>query len=457
MSANTGIVTHGGATHEVNQYYDSVSVQLPGTGHTKTTKYCFISKVDPWTDDNVPPAPQLTQQYIKNVYKNMIAIKRVYPNDMRPMTDRFDWTSGEIYDYYRDDIDIVSKNSNGRMIYRHYVRNRYDQVFKCLWNNNGGVTTNEPYFQPGYMSSSNIYTGLDGYKWIYMYTIESTDKQKFITEDWMPTPLANSAGFGANTVNSGNIPVVNVTNFGGGYYASNTTIRIVGANTRPCIAYANVQSGLVVDITVTDPGEGYISANVEIVSANGTGAIAIAPVSPVGGHGSDPFEEFGTSHIMVTQNFAQDESVDGVGQIPIDINYKQIGFVINPVAKSSYPLQCEESLYSTTTDVIVSNGFNAYVSGEIVYQGVDSSNATFLATCLSFDPSINVIKLINITGTPKLGSTLIGATSSTLRTTLQVTEPDFVPYSGYITYIENRSGTQRSSDGSEQIRLIVGF
>jgi hypothetical protein len=43
MSANTGVVTHGGATHEVQQYYDSVIVELPGTNVTKTTKY-FIKQ-----------------------------------------------------------------------------------------------------------------------------------------------------------------------------------------------------------------------------------------------------------------------------------------------------------------------------------------------------------------------------------------------------------------------------
>ena len=464
MSANTGIVTHGGATHEVNQYYYSVIVQIPGTGHTQTTKYCFLSKVDPWDDPSTPeneelnpPAPQLSQQYIKNVYKNMFAIKRVYPSDMNPMTDRIDWKTNTIFDYYRDDIDIVAKDSNGHMVNRFYVKNRYDQIFKCLWNNNGLPSTDEPYFQPGYMSSSNVYTGADGYKWIYMYSIDAAIKQRFLTEDWMPTPLANVAGFGANTVNSGNIPVVGVVNTGGGYYATNTSIRIVGANTRPATAYANVQNGLVVDVVVTDFGEGYISANVVIDSPSGIGASAVAPVSPVGGHGSDPFEEFGTSHVMVTQTWSKDESVNGVSILPTDINYRQIGFVINPVAKSSYPYQCEKDIYSCTTDFIVSNGFEAYVSDEIVYQGTSVANATFIATCLSFDTSSNVIKLINTSGTPATGISVIGATSGTLRTTLQVIEPDFIPYSGYITYIENRTGTQRSNDGSEQVRLIVGF
>lgn len=459
MSANTGVVTHGGATHEVNQYYDSVIVQLPGTGHTKTTKYCFLSRVDPWDDpntepneENTPPTPSLSPENIKNVYKNMFVIKRVYPQDMRPMIDRIDWTLNTVYDTYRDDIDIIARDSNGHMIYKHYIKNRFDQVFKCLWNNSGGESTDEPYFQPGTLNSSGIYTGTDKYKWIYMYTIDAALKQKFLDNVWMPTPLANGAGLGANTVNSGNIPVVNPIETGHGY-ASNTVIKITGANTRPAVVSALIEEGSIVDYVVTDPGEGYIKANVEIISTTGTGAIASANVSPIGGHGSDPFEEFGASHIMVTNTFTEDEA----NLIPTNINYRQIGFVINPVAKSSYPYQCEKSTYSTTTDIIVSNGFDSYVSDEIVYQGTDLANATFIATCLSFDNDTNVLKLINTAGTASNGYTLIGNTTKTTRTVLNVTTPDFIPFSGYITYIENRSGTQRSADGSEQVRLVVGF
>jgi len=459
MSANTGVVTHGGATHEVQQYYDSVIVQLPDTNVTKTTKYCFLSRVDPWDDpnteaneENFPPTPSLSQKSINDVFKNMFVIKRVYPQDMRPMIDRIDWITGFNYDMYRDDIDIIARNSNGYMIYKFYVKNRFDQVFKCLWNNNGGTSTDEPYFQPGTLNASGIYTGADGYKWVYIYTIDAALKQRFLDDDWMPTPLAIPAGIGANTVNSGNVPVVNPIVRGSGY-ASNTIIKIIGANTRPAVATAIIENGEIVDYVVTDAGEGYTSANVQIISTTGSGAIASANVSPIGGHGSDPFEEFGVQNIMVTNTFTEDEA----SLIPTDINYRQIGFVINPVARSAFPNQCQKPIYSTTTDLVVSNGFDFYTSDEVVYQGTDLANATFSGTCLSFNNDTNVLRLINTTGTASNGFTLIGETTGTTRTVLNVSLPDYIPYSGYITYIENRAGTQRSSDGSEQVRLVVGF
>ena len=459
MSANTGVVTHGGATHEVQQYFDSVIVELPNTNVTKTTKYCFLSRVDPWDDpdteaneENSPPTPSLSQKSINDVFKNMFVIKRVYPQDMRPMIDRIDWTSGFNYATYRDDIDIIARDSNGHIIYKFYVKNRFDQIFKCLWNNNGGPSTDEPYFQPGTLNASGIYTGADGYKWVYIYSIDAALKQRFLDDDWMPTPLAIPAGIGANTVNSGNVPVVNPIAVGSGY-AANTVIRIIGANTRQALATAVIHNGTIVDYVVTDPGEGYTSANVQIISTTGNGAIASANVSPINGHGSDPFEEFGAQHIMVTNTFTQDEA----NLIPTDINYRQIGFVINPVAKSAFPNQCQDPIYSTTTDLVVSNGFDFYTSDEVVYQGTDVANATFTGTCLSFNNETNVLRLINTSGTASNGFTLVGETTGTTRTVLNVSLPDYIPYSGYITYIENRAGTQRSSDGTEQVRLVVGF
>jgi len=462
MSANTGVVTYGGLTHEVEQYYDSVVVQLPGTGRTKTTKYCFLARVDPWDDpttiedeEKTPPTPLLTQKNLREVYKNMFVIKRVYPNDMSPLVQRIDWTENTVYDYYRDDVDILVRDENRNLVYNFYIKNKYDQVFKCLWNNNGAESTDEPFFAPGQMSETLVYTASDGYKWIYMYTIEGDIKQKFLDERWMPAPLANTAGLKSVVVNSGNIPVVCVVDGGTGYNIANTTVSIIGANTTQAIASPIIENGIITDILVSNPGSGYLSANVIITSPTGSGANALAFISTPNGHGSDPFEELGVRNIMVTQTFSGPEA----GLIPTDIKYRQIGFIINPSAPSSFPYQCENETYSLSTDLTVSNGPDNFKSDEIVYQSMDNtfSNATFYATCLDFNFQTNQLRLINTYGTPNTNMTIIGQETEAVRTVLSISNPDFTMFSGYITYIENREGTQRSEDGSEQVRLIVGF
>jgi len=473
MSAYKGKVTSGGLTHEVNQYYYSTIVEVPGENRTQTTKYCFLARVDPWDDPVTPeneeldpPEPELTEQYLKNVYKNIFVIKRVFPEDMRPMIRRYDWTEGTVYDYYQDNVDMLEEAEGSHDLkYHFYIKNSFDQVFKCLWNGattdnpNGVPSINEPLFEPGYLDGKVYYGPDDGYKWYYMYTIEAQIKQKFLEDIWLPTPLANTAGFGSLVVNSGNIPVINVLNGGSGYSEESTQIIITGANTTLATATPIIEDGVIKDIIVTNPGFGYISANVSIVSATGTGAVlAQAQVSPVNGHGSDPFEEFGADHIIVTQTFEGDES----GLIPDTIKYRQIGFIINPASRSEYfdnpPTQCQKPIYTLATEAVVSAGVDSgFQSDEIVFQGQTLETATFKATCLDFDNVNNKLRLINIEGSPSLDRTIFGSTTKASRTLFQIQEPDVIPFSGYITYIENREGTQRSPDGSEQIRLIVGF
>jgi surface polysaccharide O-acyltransferase-like enzyme len=52
---------------------------------------------------------------------------------------------------------------------------------------------------------------------------------------------------------------------------------------------------------------------------------------------------------------------------------------------------------------------------------------------------------------------LIGDTSSVIRTLLTTTTPVFTLLSGNIIFVENRTGVERSSDGIEQFRFVLGF
>ena len=165
--ANKNILTYGSGIQQVEQDYYSPVSTITGTNRTVGTIYCFISKVLPWEDEGNPEYPRQDQKYIKNVFKNIIVAKKVNSNDIHPVIQRVDWTSGDVYDYYKDDVDMLAKDQNGYNIYNFYVRNKYDQVFKCLWNNNEEPSTYEPFIQPGSYGTNNIYKGGDGYKWKY--------------------------------------------------------------------------------------------------------------------------------------------------------------------------------------------------------------------------------------------------------------------------------------------------
>ena len=82
---------------------------------------------------------------------------------------------------------------------------------------------------------------------------------------------------------------------------------------------------------------------------------------------------------------------------------------------------------------------------------------SFKGKVLSFDVASNVINVINIEGNLATNTPVFGNTSKTARTLLSVTTPNFVPGSGYISYLENLDGIQRSSDGIEQFKIVLGY
>jgi hypothetical protein len=165
MSANNGILTYNNSFFNVSSVYYSPSVIIPTTGQIEGSLYCFLSRVQSWDNDALPPAPTQDAKYIKQAFKNMFVAKKITSNDISPVIERIDWNTNTIYDFYRDDVNMYNLDINGSILKHFYVKNKFDQVFKCLWNNNGGVSTNEPYFEPGTFNANQIFQGADNYKW----------------------------------------------------------------------------------------------------------------------------------------------------------------------------------------------------------------------------------------------------------------------------------------------------
>lgn len=464
--ANKNILTYGSKLSDVQATYFSPSAVLVPDYKNLTNWYCFLSKVDSWTDDQDPPVPTQDQRNIKNIFNNMFVAKQLLSNNISPVIRRVDWTTGTTYDYYQDDVDMLATDVNGYNVYNFYIKNKYDQIFKCLWNNNGGQSTVEPYFEPGTFSTLNIFTGADGYKWKYMYTIDTGAKLRFLDGTWMPipattsypNPLLSDYGYGA-------IEVVNVTNSGNNYFEGNTTITVtISGDGSNAAGEATVNAGgHVTDVTITNPGANYSYANVTITAVDtfgttvGSDATAVSAASPVGGHGAHPIGELGCSHVMLTCEFNGDEELNGTSYLPTTIDFYQLGIVINPTTKGLSPETANGKIYKLTTDLVFAPGFDTFELDEVVYQGNSLETATFTGKVLYFDAESNVLNLINTNGTPVLNSLVYGNSSKASRILLNYNTPDFVLHSGYITYIENRSSVQRSTDGIEQVKIVLGY
>jgi len=412
-------------------------------------------------DNDHPPKPKDTIKYKKQIFKNMFYLKKITSNNISPVVRRINWSEGEVYDYYRDDIDLYEKNSDGTPVYKFYVMNQFYQVFKCLWNNNGGVSTVEPYFVAGnFDDTTNIfYDPDDGYKWKYMFTISYGKLQQFMDENWIPIPISTPPEAKFSNEKAGGIEVINVTNGGSGYDLSLALVDVsIMGDGLGASAYAEVDQTTkkIQNIVVRNPGYNYTTANVVISSATGNNASAIASISPIGGNGADIMSEMGCDRVMVAFLFQGSEG----NKLPTDMQIRQIGLLSSPTANSTYPYVANAETYATSTDIIVSNGFGTFQDGEIVYQtpnNANFANSTFTATCVNFESAPNKLRLINLNGTYVNGSSIYGLSSGTARTLLQVFDPDLIKYTGHIIHIENRQEIQRSSDGLELFRLVIKF
>lgn len=413
-------------------------------------------------NNEFPPKPKNTDKELRDIYDSMFHLKRISTSNMCPVIERINWITGTIYDYYHETDDLGLKDSTGKLIKKYYIMNQYFQVFKCLWNNNGLPSTDEPYFAPGiYDTTLNIFKGYnDKYKWKYMFTVPRDYVQKFMDDNWIPILLNSQADLNTNVITNdtrggGGIEVINITNGGNGYtYNYPPTITITGDGSG-ANGTAEITNGEISDIIISNAGKNYTYANVAITSANaiyGYGATCQAMISSIGGHGKDLISELSCDKLMVISYY------DSLDNIPIDMEIRQHGLISGIVTTDSYPDFDNSNEILAATSIITSPGIGSYQRGEIVYQSESTfENSTFTARCIDFAEANNRLLLTNVKGNYILGNEIIGVESDARRKILIYTPTKMIPYSGRILTIENISEVIRSTDSIQIFKVILKF
>jgi hypothetical protein len=186
-----------------NQVIDSVTEQ------SNNAYYLFISQHVTNLDTVLPDALDDPQQVYVDVYHNMIAGKRFNSNDVSPMIRNIPYVAGVYYDMY-DDGDPLLATKN---YYAITNAGSFYHVWKVLDNNNQSNSTIPPNFSDIDVNDE-LYQTADGYRWKYMYSVDSTTVAKFGTSQYFPY-VANT------TVSSiavdGSIDVIQVQVGGQGY------------------------------------------------------------------------------------------------------------------------------------------------------------------------------------------------------------------------------------------------
>jgi len=154
----------------IQSFYDKFSA------YSDTKNYIFIGKVTGWENDNSPPQSVDSLQEELNAWKNMLVCKRVNANDVVFVIRRINWTYGTVYQEYDDTIDLYSDTT----LKDFYVLTSANNVYKCIFNNNGA----ESEYEPSGTGVEEIVTQ-DGYTWKYMYSIRP-ELEDFLTQEYIP-------------------------------------------------------------------------------------------------------------------------------------------------------------------------------------------------------------------------------------------------------------------------------
>lgn len=246
-------------------FYDQIVTQ-------QSDFYYYIGKVVPWSVETSPEAPLDTQQYEYDTRNNIISVKKITSGDVSFVVRRINWASGTVYDQF-DSYSASFPSDTGATSLknsRFYVLTNEFNVYKCLFNNNGGAST----VKPNGTDVVPISTA-DDYVWKYLYTIPLSNRNRFLTQTFMPVQRSVTSRF----YSDGQVDSIIIDNPGSGYSGnSNVSLRVFGTftgNTGNSIANLVPvfnASGQFVNVIIKDAGNKYSSANIAIIDSGGVGS-----------------------------------------------------------------------------------------------------------------------------------------------------------------------------------------
>ena len=138
---------------------------------SNTKLYLSFGKAQPWSNDASPPAANTCVGTINEIWDNMIGGKRILGNDISHVIPRYNWVANTVYTAYDHlTTNLYDGNTN------FYVLTSDWNVYKCIANNYGAVST----IEPTSLNPATVTRQSDGYAWKYMYTV--SDSENYVSQ-----------------------------------------------------------------------------------------------------------------------------------------------------------------------------------------------------------------------------------------------------------------------------------
>lgn len=362
--------------------------------------YIIISNHIPYDDELSPDFIYDTVSEEKNIWDNMIGGKRVNGNNVELVIPNIEYSHNVHYRQYDDmiDLEMLATSEPSQNLYPMYIINTEGNVYKCLSNNNGSISTIEP-LGKNLTSNGNIIT-TDNYIWKYMYNI--LDTNKFLSNNWIPCPTISNLGSYASypeTKVDGELITINIDDGGSGYINSDIIVSQynVGCTTLTIVDTTDIQNTIKPNMSVSGTG---IVGDVFIKDVNVVNRkinLAYATISSGGGF-DDPVSV--KTRVIVRGDgigaYATANVVNGsidkinVTNIGVDYNYANVviyGTANNAIARAILPPRYGHG-YNPAREL---NAINVMVQtklGEIdsTENGLISANTSFRQYALLMNP-----------------------------------------------------------------------
>ena len=487
------IITNKFRIHNSQQFQESFSESAGNTYYLaigRPQAYGTLTRPDGRTDnqgtDSNPLTPADSHLDETRVYDDLLAAKKISSSDIQFVIPRRNWTSGTVYDQYRHDYgnritgttSQQSSDSGATSLYdtTFYVRTSDNNVYKCISNNGGAQSLNEP---SG--TGTTIITTSDSYRWKFMYTLTAAQQSNFLSTDFMAVSTNSTVSSAA--VN-GALDTVFIKAAGtGGTDGTHTGIPVRGDGTVQAEVSVTISSGAITAVTVTTAGQGYTYGYITLadINANGGGSLVSAEldviIPPEGGHGFDAIQELGGFFVMLNQSLEGTESAN-TGDYTAVNDFRRIALIRDPKsggsAATATTLRCTKAIRMAASPTP-----GTFTADEEINQA--STGAT--GKVVEWDATNRILYYIqtgfNDAGVDSNGdetafsgaNVVTGQSSSataTPDTSVTSTVNDVVFVSGYssaeldedsgdILYIENRAPIVRAADQTENIKLIIEF
>ena len=445
---------------------------------SNTSVYLGIGKSDAWSTttsdltDTTPFVPGDHRDSINEAFQQLIALKLLTSSDVSHVVPRYNYADGATFVAWdSDDSDIFDK--------RFYCITSEFKVYKCLKAGSGATSV-----QPVHTGVAPV-TGADGYSWKYMYTVTTSDSEKFLTNSYMPVitlpfdidsngdaqipsglastdvryPQTASQVASFNSATAAGVERIEVINGGSSYDPTDVPDVTVSGDGSGCLATAVVSAGgVITSIEVTgagnNKGTNYTVADITFESGS---ASARAVITPPAGHGTDPVGELGAFYVGLNTQL----DGTGGGDLTVGNDFRQITIIKNPYSSGStvatattlkankyIQLADNETVTNFVADQLITGGD----SGAKAYLvEIDASNLRLYYYQNSKTGYGNFENDEQITGSNPTGG------QAQTHPSAAVVAGEVVKGSGQLIFLENRAAINRSASQIEDIKCIIEF